>query len=139
MYSFYLVQKYKNNLIKQTFPSIFLRKIMWLFRFLYNTYACRKASIRNVREKFPSVRTVSYDTGGRKRKFAHMSNESITDYRLQFYNERIQNTEYSFLSSKHMTQNSETQFIYGHLMVLSMSDVRCQFYRTSIFINRHKS
>ena len=50
---------------------------MWFFRFLYNTYACRKASIRNVREKFPSVRTVSYDTGGRKRKFAHMSNEKF--------------------------------------------------------------
>ena len=83
-------------------------------------YACRKASIRNVREKFPSVRTVSYDTGGRKRKFAHMSNESVTDYRLQFYNERIQNTEYSFLSSKHMTQISDIS-LFGGLRVFSNS------------------
>ena len=41
-------------------------------------YACRKASIRNVREKFPSRPYRKYDTGGRKRKFAHMSNESGT-------------------------------------------------------------
>ena len=87
-------------------------------------YACRKASIRNVREKFPSVRTVSYDTGGRKRKFAHMSNESVTDYRLQFSQQQTHDSDirYQFIWGLTGIQYSVIQFFRTRYVCLSVKE-----------------
>ena len=56
-----------------------------------------------------------------------------SDIRYQFYNERyiikewIQNTEIQFFRTR--TQNSKLSLFLPHLIEISMSDVRCQFYR----------
>lgn len=60
-----------------------------MFFLLSLQYTCRKASIRNVREKFPSRPYRKHDTGGRKRKFAHMSNESVAALQLLQLNSMI--------------------------------------------------